>query len=491
MRRGTSRRLWGVILLLCLGAATILQLRSSFILRFFGAGTALEPSLSQEVSTDASLNAHPRVRVLLIDGLGAMQADRMPTLMSICHQGLTLEVDNGFPTVSLPVQHVLWTGLTQQQSGILYRLEELEDAPSLAIPLGVEGSVAVAESHGAIINSFGFSQTLPASASASITRTGTGRLVTPEFMTAAREAVRSPSRLAFIHFLRVDEDGHTFGRESLEYRSAAVAVDGLLAELVQADPASRWFVLSDHGHRARGGHGGAEPEIRKVRACIAGQVPPSLRRAHGRLTLVDYSRAIRDSLGQQSPQESLGRPLREALARTEAQRGDTTLVSVVWWRGLWAAVALVLGFTLALCCARVDHGGWGTAWLIAAYCGVLFFAGAVTLSNSAVYPPLGRDLMCAAGPGWLVFSWHAWTRHHAIAIAPWHYVGAMVAPCMSMWIASMVLCGGDLALLRGDPPLIPVWTAHASLFAVMSAGGCAMAAVAIVFSLWRGRTRSR
>ena len=45
-------------------------------------------------------------------------AERMPTLSRHCATGIDTAVDVGFPTVSLPVQHALWTGRTQQQSGV-------------------------------------------------------------------------------------------------------------------------------------------------------------------------------------------------------------------------------------------------------------------------------------------------------------------------------------------------------------------------------------
>src|SRR5512134_2126010 len=62
-----------------------------------------------------------RVRVILIDGLGEATAATLPNWSSLCKRGISLRVDVGFPTVSLPIQVALWTGLTQQQTGIVFR----------------------------------------------------------------------------------------------------------------------------------------------------------------------------------------------------------------------------------------------------------------------------------------------------------------------------------------------------------------------------------
>src|SRR5580765_3438533 len=61
----------------------------------------------------------PRTRVVLIDGLTADAAHDLPAWQAMCARGVRLTVDVGFPTVSIPVEVALWTGLTQQQSGVV------------------------------------------------------------------------------------------------------------------------------------------------------------------------------------------------------------------------------------------------------------------------------------------------------------------------------------------------------------------------------------
>ena len=65
------------------------------------------------------------MRVVLLDGLSRAHALRLPSLSEICSAGQELQLDIGFPTVSLPVQSALWTGMTQQQSGLQYHIGKL------------------------------------------------------------------------------------------------------------------------------------------------------------------------------------------------------------------------------------------------------------------------------------------------------------------------------------------------------------------------------
>ena len=90
-------------------------------------------------------------RIVLIDGLGADTAHTLPVWSALCDRGTRLTVDVGFPTVSLPVQVALWTGLTQQQTGIVGNGSGAPRSPPLdarGIPAQIAGSWAIAEDHG-------------------------------------------------------------------------------------------------------------------------------------------------------------------------------------------------------------------------------------------------------------------------------------------------------------------------------------------------------
>src|SRR5438067_1147106 len=125
----------------------------------------------------------------------------LPAWSAICARGVRLTVDVGFPTVSIPVEVALWTGLTQQQSGIVGHGDRAIVPPIAGIPSQLD-SVAVAEDHGYIVRSLGFRH---ADADG-------------DWQKRALAAVASPVPLAFVHVLRVDTAGHHSGADSDEYR---------------------------------------------------------------------------------------------------------------------------------------------------------------------------------------------------------------------------------------------------------------------------------
>ena len=114
------------------------------------------PALEQPAGPAPGLEPVRRVRVLLVDGLGAETARTLPAHNGVCRGGTDLAVDVGFPTVSLPVQAVLWTGRTQQQLGLLYRIAPLATPPPQAVPVRRSRALAIAEDQAFIARSFGF-----------------------------------------------------------------------------------------------------------------------------------------------------------------------------------------------------------------------------------------------------------------------------------------------------------------------------------------------
>jgi len=152
----------------------------------------------------------PRVRVVLLDGLSAQVAAKLPAVSAVCNRGMRLTVDVGFPTVSLPVEVALWTGLTQQQTGIVFRSDR-PIVPPLAdsIPAHVPTSLAIAESHGYILRSLAFHDVEPA-AGETPAADADPKGWANHWEDRAREAVAGDARLVFVHVLRVDDAGHAF-----------------------------------------------------------------------------------------------------------------------------------------------------------------------------------------------------------------------------------------------------------------------------------------
>jgi hypothetical protein len=472
------RTLLFVPLLLGLAAGAYSFRRATIRAFFKDAAPASAPSLTAAPSGTQGLSAVPRVRVVLLDGLGRGVAAQLASLNKACATGADIVIDNGFPTVSLPVQHVLWTGLTQSQSGVLYRIAPLAAPPPLSLAVRVPDSVAVAESHNEIIRSFGFAAVhAPVGLKAVTTEELAWR--SHGFVDAARTAVASAASLAFIHILRVDEAGHAEGADSELYDRAAQTSDALLAELLSAErdrQNTRWFVLSDHGHRAKGGHADAEDDIRLVRACVfgAGMAPAQSTAA---IHLVDLHRALADSLGLVPSAGAVGRPWAFALAHPEQR---ATIVAASWLRYSAAFFFVAMGFVVTWFCARRSWLLWPW-WVVIAYGGLLMVCGTITLSNPVVYPPLGLSMAQSFGPGLIVLmaQFIVALRRRSNALA----LGAMLSLPAGLLIAAAVLCGAaqnGIGLLS-EPPLMPLWSAQVSALLTMLC--CASLALALVLAL--------
>jgi Type I phosphodiesterase / nucleotide pyrophosphatase len=474
----TAARRWSVALGLVALAIAAMVLRSAFVQAFFAdAPPGVAPALTPMGVGTPMLPASPRVRVLLLDGLSADHADALPNLGALCREGLDLRVDTGFPTVSLPVQHVLWTGRTQAQSGVWYRIPQLPAPPDDGLPRRVPKSVGVAESHAEIVRSFGFAQARPAPDDAEAEARGSAWR-REGFTAAAIAAVASPARLVFVHVLRIDEAGHAQGAASTAYAEAAAWADARVPELrAAAGPATTWFVLADHGHRPAGGHGGAEAAIRSVRACVVGPgIAAADHRAQAPIHLVDLHRGLSESLGLVASSTSAGRSIAFALAHPDP---GATLPQPAGGR-LLAALALVLA-GLAAAARGAGRRVWAWPWwLPVAYASIALGLGGPTLSHPMIYPRYASAMLLWSLPGAVVLALAAAAslRREGLAAT----LAAQGAPAVAGLFACVVACGGlaHALGLQATPPLVPGWTAHASLgFALVALGSLVLAAVVL------------
>jgi Type I phosphodiesterase / nucleotide pyrophosphatase len=451
--------------------------RKRFIQSFFerGPGGADPPALALPPAGSAGAGLAPAelVRVALLDGVDRAMARRLPHYDSVCRRGLDLAVDVGFPTVSLPVQSVLWTGLTQQQSGIEFVQARIDPPPDGSLPAREPSSAAIAESHPFISQSFGFARAWPAldiaPADLAAWKAGMFRFV-------AGGLTGTDTRLVFVHLLGPDTAGHKYGRASAEFEAAAGAADALLGELLVVDAAAhgdrtRWIVLADHGHRDAGGHGGEEPEIRTVRACVAGAGVTSTAAPRGHLVhLVDLSRALADSLGQPPHPDAAGRPLYDALAAPE-QPGATLPRPGA---GRLAIAALLVAAALAGTWV-VARRSWNLPWWwVVAYLSVVAIASKPTLSTPMSYKPLGQSIYVAALPGLFLLAVLA-----GIAVRS---IGPARTALIQLLIPAAI-CAGCAVLCWREPPLVPLWTAHLGLCLVLLFTGAGVVALACLASL--------
>lgn len=70
----------------------------------------------------------------------------------------------------------------------------------------------------------------------------------------------------YVHSMNVDDDGHRYTGDSIEYRSRVIQVDTLLGSIIPAwvKEGYQVIVTADHGMNKDGMHGGTTPEDREV-----------------------------------------------------------------------------------------------------------------------------------------------------------------------------------------------------------------------------------
>lgn len=432
-----------------------------------------EPSAPVELPklSGAGLSRARRTRVILIDGLSASTAQTLTTWSSLCKQGVSTTVDVGFPTVSLPVQVSLWTGLTQQQTGIVFRSDQPLVPPLVySIPRLVPGSVAVAENHGYIVRSIGFSQALPEGAGAKDTDPKTWAT---QWEGAALSVVSSQAPLAFVHVLRVDTAGHKGGRDSSQYRNAAREADAILAKLYTTAPDARWFLLADHGHLPNGGHGGEERELRQVQHCIVG--PGVLPHQGGLIHLVDISRAIADSVGVKLDASSPARPLYAALQSPLGD--DVALPRLPLGRGALAILVLAIGVALSVLTVR----RWWMApvWFVLGIVLLLLIRGMPTLSTPMTYARDGKAMTLAWAAA-LPFVGFA-TYYGLGKYSMWRVLVGQLAIPFGALAACITACVGWSELFGADvAPIVPYFTAYVSPLLLLTAHGSAVVALVVL-----------
>lgn len=429
-----------------------------------GAGVAQRPLAGGTAGAPAPRAA--RVRVVILDGLARADADAWLPGLAAVPGARALTVDVGFPTKSLVVQHVLWTGLTAQQSGIAARNERL-DPPAAGTPSRVPGAIAVVESHRAIADSFGFAVVRPEPAADRVDPDASAAQVAAwrdgGFEAALREAAASDAPLVLIHVLRIDAAAHASGRGAA-YRAAIAWADRVLAPVIAGDRDGTWLILSDHGHVPSGGHGDAEDEVRRVRAWLRGPIAPGGERepdidtvieaaieARGAVDpevhLVDLARWLAETCGVDRDGRdgrAVGRPLAVAIAHPDR---DATLPAPGAAR--WLVAAALVASALIAAGRVLGRRAWLAAWPVASAALVLVAHGVPTLSSR----PPGAVLL-AAGAVPAAAAWWLGAR----GASGVRTLGAALAPAVMVVVGLAVVAGVPAALLGGPPARLPWWT---------------------------------
>jgi len=436
-RAGIERRWAGAAAALATAAAAVAAVRGPAWEAILAPGRPAPQRPLAGADAAAPPGSRGPVRVVLLDGLGRADAGRLPALAALCASGDDLIVDVGFPTVSLAVQETLWTGLTPQQRGSGYRNDPHPPRPD-AVPVRIPDAIAVVESHRSIAESAGFAAVEP---------------VADGFLAAVGAAVAGPSPLVLVHVLAIDVAAHRGGRRGRDYDAALAAADRAVAAVrAAAPPGAVVIALSDHGHRARGGHGDAEDEVRRVRACVAPAVANA--RPGAEVHLIDVARAIADRFGVALPAQARGRPL--AVAATHPDPGATLPAPAAWRWGL------ATGLVAALVALAVRAGGILALWPALSLALWSLVRGTPTLSTRLELDPV---LAIALVP--LVAA-------VATAATPRALFGRALTPAAAA-IGAAILSGLPDTLVGGPPPRVPwftgqlAWWTGLSLAALMAA----------------------
>ncbi len=453
------------------------QLRRAFIRAVTTFDAIPSAAIPLPAGSGPALDRAPRTRVILIDGLARDTAIALPTWSALCARGTALDIDVGFPTVSLPVEVALWTGLTQQQSGVVYRSGRPIVPPlvSPAIPPQVPGSVAIAESYGYIVRSLGFQHVEPAADPARPAKDVDPEAWAASWQARAQEHVAGPSPLVFVHVLRVDTAGHKHGIGA-EYAQRAAEADAILGSLHASASDARWFLLSDHGHLSGGGHGGEERSVRTVQGCIVGPGIGVTR--GGPVHLVDVARALADSTGVSLAVTARGRPLAAALAAPLGP--DQAVPATPLAAGALAIFLVVAG--LALSTFGVRRWWLVPWWFVVAIATFLVVRGVPTLSTPMIYKPEGRDMYLTWLPALLVAT--VTSAAGARRLGCVRTVIAQLAVPLAACAAAITACGAWPTLAGAEvAPVVPRFTAWASPLILVAAHGLWAVALGVLASV--------
>jgi hypothetical protein len=384
---------------------------------FFGAATGrvLLTSLNDPIPTvlDA-LHAHADpapafapaparpVVIVLIDGLGEAAFNARLAEGALGPVQWKASLDTGVPSLSRPVYHAILTGVPQWASGI--RQNGYARGRADSVPDRVRaGGGKVAWMLGGVQwfhELFG--------APGDTYEAGPAALSAETFARVCRER----PTLTVIHFTEVDSAGHHHGAASDEYLDASRRTMAMVAALraeARDLPGGRdaiWFVGADHGHMARGGHGGPEAAVRRVSwvalydvASGNGESEP-VDVAPGD-TVASLAPTFARALGVDAPRESmadglpfraaaLGAPLRsdpERVGAVEAARArhDTGLLASEATRVAVAIAATIAAFGV-LAWKRGKRGIAESVCAVVAVAGFLVAGPALSLSAVRTEP---------------------------------------------------------------------------------------------------------
>ncbi len=287
----------------------------------------------------------PHVVLVVVSGLRADTARRLPTLADLAQRGARAEVQISPPTGALATWGTLLSGAGPALSGA-----PLLDPPLAAPhPLQADTLLQATRRAGLPAALFGrgpWESLLPAEKVQGVLPTafslaaGTDQATTD----AAREAWRQAAvGLSVVNYRLVDLAGATFGAASPEYERSALSVDGQLAQLVKDLNLRRavLVVTADRGLTDAGRAGGNEREVTTVPFVAVGVgVRPG---DYGAVSQADIAPTLAAWLGIEPPAQAHGLTRGEMLQVPDATRAQRGLADAAQKLGLEGALVGALG----------------------------------------------------------------------------------------------------------------------------------------------------
>jgi Type I phosphodiesterase / nucleotide pyrophosphatase len=258
-----------------------------------------------------------RVVIVLVDGLTLSASRAMPFLNELRRRGGDADCRAGLPSLSLPGRAVLMTGAWQEVHGQTTNFNPrrltVEHLFQAAKKKGLRTAYAAGARARRLFEPY-IDEQVPY-------RPLPDRHDFEDYAARLHRTLEADRRLLeekrpelyFLDVSLMDQVGHGWGAASAEYARAARLVDDEIRALAADIDLSRGvlIVTADHGHVARGGHGGGEPDVIAVPLVLAGA---AIRAgAHTIAEQVDVAPTVAALLGTEIPASNQGRVLLELL----------------------------------------------------------------------------------------------------------------------------------------------------------------------------------
>jgi hypothetical protein len=408
--------------------------------------------------------------IVLVDGLTLSASRAMPFLNELRARGGDADCRIGLPSLSLPGRAVLMTGAWQDVNGQTTNFNPrrltVEHLFQAAKKKGLRTAYAAGARARRLFEPY-VDENVPY-------RTLPDRHDFDDYSVRLHRTFEADRRLLeekrpalyLVDVSLMDQIGHGWGAASPEYARAARLVDDEIRSLAAALDLSRsvLVVTADHGHVARGGHGGGEPDVMAVPLVLAGAGVRAGTRTSAEQ--VDVTPTLAALLGTEIPASSQGRVLLELLdappaarqsieERLEVQRRNFASRYLGWLENGSAAPAPgVRDPERALADARVARLGRearGRGLQAAAVVAVLVL-GFVGLVRAGVATPreIGAAFVCAAAGAALYFALlrPVGIGYSFTAVNKDDQLAAFFAKNMGLGLGCCALAAGALAAWR-------------------------------------------